>query len=89
MVIFYVLLFLGVIHFANKALSSRQNHYIILTLILFFYQIVLLLGGFFMSTGFPGKYPENTICSWYIYSSQTHPILVCLYDFLAVEYQKF
>lgn len=56
-------------------------------------------GGFFMSTGFPGKYPENTECAWYIYSGQSNPILLqfaqfnlegrswdgtCKFDYVAV-----
>jgi len=56
-------------------------------------------GGFFMSTGFPGKYPENTVCSWYIFSGQSNPILLqfaqfglegkswdgtCKFDYVAV-----
>lgn len=33
-------------------------------------------GGTFMSSGFPNQYPDNTECSWYIYSSQSNAILL-------------
>ena len=33
-------------------------------------------GGFFMSTGFPMKYPTNTECSWFIYSGNSQAVMV-------------
>jgi len=56
-------------------------------------------GGFFMTTGFPIKYPANTDCQWYIFSAQNDPILLqfsrfhiegadwqrkCRFDYLSV-----
>ena len=35
-------------------------------------------GGFFMSTGFPMKYPTNTECSWFIYSGKSQAVMVSL-----------